>query len=86
MDEGLNKPLFSQRCLQTLFIFLSHARFARELADVFEKNEKKKNKPRFVYKLSHLMLFHMIPLNETISNYALQRHADLSVYPKFWGH
>ena len=74
MDEGLNKPLFSQRCLQTLFIFLSRARFAHELADVFEKNEKK-NKPRFVYKLTHLMLFHMIPLNETISNYVFRELA-----------
>ena len=42
MGEGLNKPLFSQRCLQTFFIFLS-----RELADVFKKNEfKRKIKQR----------------------------------------
>ena len=50
MGEGLNKPLFSQRCLQTFFIFLSRAprspslsfaRFARALADVSEKNENK---------------------------------------------
>ena len=40
MGEGLNKPLFSQRCLQMLLFFFL-ARFARELADVFEKNEKK---------------------------------------------
>ena len=45
MGEGLNKPLFSQRCLQTFFIFLS-----RELADVFEKNENK-NKTKSVYRL-----------------------------------
>ena len=57
MGEGLNKPVFSQRCLQTFFIFLSpaprsfsHALFARELADVFEKNEKK-NKTTSVYRL-----------------------------------
>ena len=44
---GLNKTLVSQRCLQMFFIFLSRAlrsfsraSFARELADVFEKNEK----------------------------------------------
>ena len=52
MREGINKSLrlFSQRCLQTFFIFLSRAprsvslsltRFARGLADVFEKNEEK---------------------------------------------
>ena len=38
MGEGLNKPLFFQRCLQMFFIFLS-----RDLANVLEKN-KKKNK------------------------------------------
>ena len=52
MVEGLIKPLFFQRCLQTFFIFLSRAprspslwfaRFARALADVSEKNEKKNN-------------------------------------------
>ena len=39
---------FAQRCLQTFFIFISrappsfsHARLARELADVFEKKGKK---------------------------------------------
>ena len=57
MGEGLNKPLFSQRCLQMFFIFLSYspcsfsrACFTRELADVFEKNEKK-NKTMSVYRL-----------------------------------
>ena len=61
MREGINKSLrpFSRRCLQTFFIFLSRAprsvslsltRFARALADVFEKNEKK-NKTTSVYRL-----------------------------------
>ena len=53
MGEGLNKPPFSQRCLQTFFIFLSRAprsfsraRFVRELADGFEKRTKRKIKQR----------------------------------------
>ena len=57
MGKGLSKPLFPQKCLQTFFIFLSRAprsfsraRFARELADVFEKNEQK-NKTMSVYRL-----------------------------------
>ena len=69
MGEGLNKPVFSQRCLQTFFIFLSpaprsfsHALFARELADVFEKNEKK-NKTTFVYRLILKSLDNIIIFN-----------------------
>ena len=47
MGEGLKKPLFSQRCLQTdvlyKFFFLEPLRArSRPLADVFQKNEKKK--------------------------------------------
>ena len=53
---------------RSLFFFLALPARSHELADVFEKNEKK-NKPRSVYRLTHLMLFRMIPLNETISNY-----------------
>ena len=45
MREGLNKPHFFQRCLQTFFIFLSRA-----VADFFEKNGKK-NKTTPVYRL-----------------------------------
>ena len=41
----LNKSLFSQRCLQSFFIFRS-----RVLADVFEKDGKK-NKTTSVYRL-----------------------------------
>ena len=37
MGEGLNKPLFSRRCLQAFYIFLSRA-----LADIFEKNERER--------------------------------------------
>ena len=51
---------------RSLFFFLALPARSHELADVFEKNEKK-NKPRSVYRLTHLMLFRMIPLNETIS-------------------
>ena len=57
MEEGLNKPLFSQRFLQTFFVFLSHvprslARFAFALAHspVIEK----KNKGRSEYRLAFL--------------------------------
>ena len=65
MGKGLNIPLFF---LKTFFIFLScvpcsfsHARFARELADVFEKSEKK-NKTTSVYRLTKISLavFHVI--------------------------
>ena len=45
MGEGFNKPRFSQRCLQTFFMFLSHpharSRVLSLLADVFEKNKTK---------------------------------------------
>ena len=43
MGEGLNKPLFSQRCLQTFYIFLSRA-----LADI-SKRTKEKYKTTSVY-------------------------------------
>ena len=39
LGRDLINLLFSQRCLQTFFIFLSRA--VASLADVFEKNEKK---------------------------------------------
>ena len=52
---------------RSLFFFLALPARSYELAEVFEKNEKK-NKPRSVYRLTHLVLFRMIPLNETISN------------------
>ena len=62
MGEGLNKPIFAQRCLQTFFIFISRAQpsfsralIARELADVFEKNEKK-HKTASVYRLDLICL------------------------------
>ena len=49
LGRDLINLLFSQRCLQTFFIFLSRA--VASLADVFEKNEKK-NKTTSVYRLS----------------------------------
>ena len=42
MEEGLNKPLFSQRCLQTFFIFFSHALLAS--SPMFSKRMKRKIK------------------------------------------
>ena len=51
LGRDLINLLFSQRCLQTFFIFLSRA--VASLADVFEKNEKK-NKTTSVYRLSFL--------------------------------
>ena len=42
MGEGLNKPLFSQRCLQTFFIFLSHALLGS--SSMFSKRLKRKIK------------------------------------------
>ena len=58
----------------SLFFFLALPARSHELADVFETNEKK-NKPRSVYRLTRLMLFCMIPLNETISNYIFRELA-----------
>ena len=63
MGEGLNKPFFLPKDVyrRSLFLFLalrplfSHARLARELADVFEKNEKK-NKTASVYRLDLIFL------------------------------
>ena len=51
LGRDLINLLFSQRCLQTFFIFLSRA--VASLADVFEKNEKK-NKTTSMYRLSFL--------------------------------
>ena len=57
MGEGFNNLFFPRDVCRPFFIFLSraprsflHAPFAGELADVFEKNEKK-NKTTSVYRL-----------------------------------
>ena len=56
MGEGLNKPLFSQRCLQTFFIFLSRApcslaRFAFAIArsPIIEKKHKGRSEYRLAF-------------------------------------
>ena len=54
MGEGLDKPLISQRCLQTFFFFLSRAprsllRFALALAH--QPINEKKNRGTSVYRL-----------------------------------
>ena len=42
MEEGLNKPLYSQRCLQTFFIFLSRALASLASSPMFLKRTKSK--------------------------------------------
>ena len=50
---------------RSLFFFLALPARSHELADVFEKNEKK-NKPRSVYGLTHLMLFRELATSKFI--------------------
>ena len=54
MGEGLSRPLFPQRCLQTLFIFLYRAsRSFSRARRCFQKRKEneKKNKTTSLYKL-----------------------------------